>query len=25
LLTGRTQKPTGANVDSLIFAYSVMF
>ncbi len=25
LLRGRTQKPTGANIDSLIFAYSVMF
>jgi len=25
LLTGRTQKPTGVDVDSLVFAYSLMF
>ena len=25
LLRGRTQKPTGADIDSLIFAYSIMF
>lgn len=25
LLTGRTQKPTGVDIDSLVFAYSLMF